>query len=216
MLRTGRRHRYAHPPCLPERRPPSRSGRTYTKAYVSALENGLAKPSMAALSYLTERLGTTPAALLANRSQAWHRLEADIHLAAGDWAPALDGYLALLDGAPDRTTRAEILLGTAEALCRLDRPADAIAPATEAAAAFETLGRAEDRTRAEYWLVTRNQVDNPDERGDPGDARSDPGRARGRPGLPGARPHRARDGRSPPGRGVRRSRLPRGGARADQ
>jgi transcriptional regulator with XRE-family HTH domain len=140
------------------------AGDRYTKAYVSALENGLAKPSMAALTYLTERLGTTPAALLADRTQAWHRLEADLHLAAGDWGSALDGYLGLLDGAPDRTGRAELLLGTAEALCRLDRPGDAIAPATEAAASFEALGRAEDRARAEYWLASaQNQVDNPDE-----------------------------------------------------
>ena len=29
----------------------------YTKAYVSALENGLIKPSMAALRFLAERLG---------------------------------------------------------------------------------------------------------------------------------------------------------------
>ena len=32
----------------------------YTKAYVSALENGLIKPSMAALRFLAVRLGTTP------------------------------------------------------------------------------------------------------------------------------------------------------------
>lgn len=140
------------------------AGDRYTKAYVSALENGLAKPSMAALAYLTERLGTTPAALLADRARTWHRLEADLHLASGNWAAALDGYLALLEAAPDRTSRAEILLGAAEALCRLDRPADAIGPASEAAAAFEALGRAEDRARAEYWLASAEyQVDNPDE-----------------------------------------------------
>jgi transcriptional regulator with XRE-family HTH domain len=140
------------------------AGERYTKAYVSALENGLAKPSMAALTYLTERLGTTPAGLLADRSQAWHRLEADLHLAAGEWALALDGYLLLFDGAADRSMRAEILLGTAESLCRLDRPGDAIAPASEAASAFDALGRQEDRARAEYWLASAEyQVDNPDE-----------------------------------------------------
>jgi len=140
------------------------AGERYTKAYVSALENGLAKPSMAALTFLTERLGTTPAALLANTSQAWSRLEADLHLAAGRWQDALDGYFSLLEGTPDRSMRAEILLGASEALCRTDRPADAIGPAAEAAAAFEALGRDEDKARAEYWLASaQNQVDNPDE-----------------------------------------------------
>ena len=33
------------------------AGDRYTKAYVSALEHGLAKPSMAALTFLSERLG---------------------------------------------------------------------------------------------------------------------------------------------------------------
>jgi len=140
------------------------AGERYTKAYVSALENGLAKPSMAALTFLTERLGTTPAALLADTSVAWSRLEADLALAAGQWQDALDGYMGLLDSTPDRSMRAEILLGAAEALCRLDRPADAISPASEASTAFETLGRDDDRARADYWLASaENQVDNPDE-----------------------------------------------------
>ena len=140
------------------------AGERYTKAYVSALENGLAKPSMAALTFLTERLGTTPAALLADTSVAWSRLEADLHLASADWQNALDAYIDLIDRSPDRGARAEILLGIAESLCRLDRPADAIGPASEAAAAFEALGRDEDRVRAEYWLASaEHQVDNADE-----------------------------------------------------
>src|SRR3990170_2622204 len=36
------------------------AGERYTKAYVSALENGLIRPSVAALDYLASRLGTTP------------------------------------------------------------------------------------------------------------------------------------------------------------
>ena len=140
------------------------AGERYTKAYVSALENGLAKPSMAALTFLTERLGTTPAALLADTSIAWSRLEADLHLASADWQAALDAYVDLLDSSPDRGARAEILLGIAESLCRLDQPADAIGPASEAATAFEALGRDEDRARAEYWLASaEHQVDNADE-----------------------------------------------------
>jgi tetratricopeptide (TPR) repeat protein len=138
------------------------AGERYTKAYVSALENGLAKPSMAALAYLTERLGTTPSALLSDPAQTWSRLEADLHLAAGDWRAALDDYLGLLSRTTDRGTRAELLIGAAEALCRLERPADAIEPASEAAATFEHLGRQDDRARAEYWLArARHEVDNP-------------------------------------------------------
>lgn len=42
------------------------AGDRYTKAYVSAIERGLAQPSLKALDYLARRLGTTCAALLAN------------------------------------------------------------------------------------------------------------------------------------------------------
>ena len=44
------------------------AGDRYTKAYVSALENGLIKPSMAALRFLAVRLGTTASDLLAAAS----------------------------------------------------------------------------------------------------------------------------------------------------
>ncbi len=42
----------------------------YTKAYVSALETGSAKPSMAALNFLAGRLGTTAAEILADPDPA--------------------------------------------------------------------------------------------------------------------------------------------------
>ncbi len=50
----------------------------YTKAYISALETGAAKPSMAALNFIAARLGTTAAELLANPDTTWNRLEADL------------------------------------------------------------------------------------------------------------------------------------------
>src|SRR3954465_10200689 len=56
------------------------AGDRYTKAYVSALELGHAKPSMAALDYLAPRLGTTPDRLLADDAGRWTRLDADLHL----------------------------------------------------------------------------------------------------------------------------------------
>ena len=44
------------------------AGDRYTKAYVSALELGHAKPSMAALDYLAPRLGTTSDQLIADHT----------------------------------------------------------------------------------------------------------------------------------------------------
>ena len=61
------------------------AGERYTKAYVSALENGLIRPSVKALDYLATRLGTTPGWLMASEAPTWTRLEADLELAAGNW-----------------------------------------------------------------------------------------------------------------------------------
>ena len=72
----------------------------YTKAYVSALENGLSKPSMAALNFFAERLQLPMERFLSDGEPAWTRLEADLRLASGDWAGAIDAYTALLDAGP--------------------------------------------------------------------------------------------------------------------
>src|SRR3990170_2780897 len=79
----------------------------YTPAYISALERGLAKPSMAALTFVAERLGTPVRDLLAGEDLGPNRLEADLLLATGDNPAALDRYQTLLDTASDRRTRAE-------------------------------------------------------------------------------------------------------------
>ncbi|HEY7737312.1 MAG TPA: helix-turn-helix domain-containing protein [Candidatus Limnocylindrales bacterium] len=140
------------------------AGDRYTKAYISALENGIARPSMVALDYLAPRLGTTAAEILADPGPAWARLEADIALASGRWTDAYDGYLALLESAEERGTRADLLAGMAETLCKLDRPSEAIGPASEAARTFAALGREADRARAEYTLASaENMQDNPEE-----------------------------------------------------
>ena len=92
----------------------------YTAAYISALERGLAKPSMAALTFLSERLGVSIPDLVAEERPAAGRLEADLLLASGKPQEALDRYDALLETAgEDRRNRAELLRGRAEALCRL-------------------------------------------------------------------------------------------------
>ena len=124
----------------------------YTSAYISALERGLAKPSMAALSFIAERLGLPVTDFLANDQPGPSRLEADIQLASGNWQEALDRYQSLLETATDRPARAEVLRGMAEALYRLDRGQEAIAPASESAELFSALGQPADAAWSKYWL----------------------------------------------------------------
>lgn len=130
------------------------AGERYTKAYISALEHGLAKPSMAALNYLAPRLGTSASALIADRDPAWERIEADLAMASGDWQGALDAYESMIEATTDRGLRADLQLGVAECLCRLNRAREAIRPATEAVEAFAALDRFADLPRAEYWLAS--------------------------------------------------------------
>lgn len=134
----------------------------YTAAYISALERGLAKPSMAALTFLSERLGVPVPDLVAEDRPASGRLEADLLMASGRVQEALDRYDALLDTAgDDRRQRADLLRGRAEGLCRLGRGTDAIRPAAEAAELFDGLGFAADSASARYWLATaHHRADN--------------------------------------------------------
>jgi tetratricopeptide (TPR) repeat protein len=129
------------------------AGERYTKAYVSALETGIARPSMVALSYLAERLSLPASHFLDEQNPTWSRLAVDMTLAAGDWEAAADGYASLLDLPLDELGRAEVLRGQAEALARLDRGKDAVAVAAEAARIFGSLGRISDEALARYWLA---------------------------------------------------------------
>src|SRR5688500_16909923 len=92
------------------------AGDRYTKAYISALEHGIAKPSMAALNYLAPRLGTSAAALLADVDPIWDRVQADLSLASADWATALDRYEILAERTTDKVGGAEIKVAIAECL----------------------------------------------------------------------------------------------------
>jgi transcriptional regulator with XRE-family HTH domain len=134
----------------------------YTAAYISALERGLAKPSMAALTFLSERLGVPIPDLVAEDRPAARRLEADLLMASGKVQEALDRYDGLLENAgDDRRQRADLLRGRAEALSRLGRAHDAIRPAAEAAEIFDGLGSAADAASARYWLATaHHRADN--------------------------------------------------------
>lgn len=129
------------------------AGDRYTKAYVSALETGIARPSMVALTYLCERLGLPASHFLDEQNPAWSRLQVDMHLAAGNWQDAADGYRILLDGSLDEAARAEVLRGLAEAEARLDHGREAIAAGSEAARLFVELGRPTDEALARYWMA---------------------------------------------------------------
>lgn len=136
----------------------------YTKAYVSALENGLIKPSMAALRFLAERLGTTASDLLSDTDSRWTRMEADLRLASGDWATAEDAYRTMLEAEPPPTERGRLLLGQAEALCRLGRPEQAVRVAAEADERLTSAKLTEAARQARYWLASaHHQSDNPTE-----------------------------------------------------
>lgn len=136
----------------------------YTKAYVSALENGLIKPSMAALRFLAERLGTTASDLLSDTDGRWTRMEADLRLASGDWATAADAYRSMLDREPPSTERGRLLLGLAEALCRLGRPEEAVRIAAEADERLTAAKLTDAARQARYWLASaHHQSDNPTE-----------------------------------------------------
>src|SRR4029079_11491090 len=62
----------------------------YTSAYISALERGLAKPSMAALTFLSERLGVSMRDLVAEEQPSASRLAAHLLLASGEYGAAVD------------------------------------------------------------------------------------------------------------------------------
>lgn len=126
----------------------------YTKAYVSALENGVVKPSMAALNFFAERLQVPIERLLAEGEHAWTRLEGDLRLSAGDWEQAVDAFSSLLEANPSEDVRAELLLGLAEGLSRLGRGHEAVGAASESAALFTSQGRHQESAWATYWQAS--------------------------------------------------------------
>src|SRR2546423_3572564 len=62
------------------------AGDRYTKAYISALETGQAKPSMAALNFIAGRLALPASHFVSDGASHWDRLAADVLLASGRWA----------------------------------------------------------------------------------------------------------------------------------
>jgi len=139
------------------------AGDRYTAAYISALELGLVRPSWAALTYLSGRLGLAMHDLVHEAQPGWDRLAPDLQLAAGDFQAAADGYTRLLQDASG-TDAAMIRSGRAEALARLGRARDAL---PDAAAAYEELTHAHQPVEAAYagyWLAyAHHQLNNTDE-----------------------------------------------------
>ena len=125
----------------------------YTKAYVSALENGLSRPSMAALTFFSERLGLSAERFLGDGPTGWARLEADLAAASRHWQEAADAYRTLLTTTDAPLQRAELLLGLSEALVGLDLGPEAVAAASEAVQVFASLGHPVRAARARYWLA---------------------------------------------------------------
>jgi tetratricopeptide (TPR) repeat protein len=140
------------------------AGDRYTKAYISALETGITRPSMVALNYVADRLGLPASHFLGDPHPTWTRLEVDMRLAAGDWNAAADGYRALVGSVTGDVARAEVLRGLAEAEARQDHGRETISAASEATRLFASLGRQSDEALARYWLaygtyLTDNEAD---------------------------------------------------------
>ena len=140
------------------------AGDRYTKAYVSALETGIARPSMVALRYLSERLGLPASHFIDEAHPAWTRLEVDMRLAQAIGRQPPTATETLLDDATDDAARVDLLRGLAEASARMDRGKEAVAAASEAARIYADAGREADAALARYWLAyglyqSDNEVD---------------------------------------------------------
>lgn len=129
------------------------AGDRYTASYISALEKGLTRASMAALEYLAERLGVPVDYFVRDEQPLWERMRADLLLASEDWQGAMDAYTSLLDARLSAVERALCLRGRAEAGCRLRRPAQAVSDASMAHEILVKAGMRTDAAYAAYWLA---------------------------------------------------------------
>lgn len=125
----------------------------YTKGYISSLETGQSKPSMAALTFIAGRLGVPVTQLLDPAPDRLRQLDVDVALASGRYEEAIAGYRALLAEDHEGRTRAKLLVGLAEALVCLDRPKEALAGASEAMHLFDAGGATSEAAIARYWLA---------------------------------------------------------------
>lgn len=134
------------------------AGERYTASYVSALEKGLTRASVAALDYLSGRLGLPTDHFLRDEGPMWDRLRADLLVASEDWRGADDAYTALLDRPLADVDRALVLRGRSEARCRMGRPDGAVQDAAAAHQLLVKAGRRTDAAVAAYWLAYANYL----------------------------------------------------------
>ena len=139
------------------------AGERYTKAYISALENGIAKPSMAALNYLAPRLGKTASQLLSDPSRhgpvSKPTSRSPLAIGRPRWT------------ATRRSSRRRRHAASALSSRRPRRDALPARPSGGGDSPCDRGGRhvcgthrEADRARAEYWLGSaHDQQDNPDE-----------------------------------------------------
>jgi transcriptional regulator with XRE-family HTH domain len=140
------------------------AGDRYTASYISALEKGLTRASMASLQFLSGRLGVSQDYFIRDERPRWERMHADLLLASEQWTEAVDAYTSLLDGDLSPVERALVLRGRAEAYSRIGRPGDALADASPAYLALVAAGRKDDAAYAAYWLAyAQYRLDNLDE-----------------------------------------------------
>ncbi len=140
------------------------AGDRYTASYISALEKGATRASMAALGYLAQRLNMPVDAFVRDELPAWERMEADLLLASAQYPAAVDAYTNLLDRPLPEVERALVLRGRAEAYCYLHRGGDALADASAARPILAGADRRMDAAYATYWLAYAHyQLDNTDE-----------------------------------------------------
>jgi transcriptional regulator with XRE-family HTH domain len=140
------------------------AGERYTASYVSALEKGLTRASMAALQYMSERLHVPADYFIRDERPRWERLNADLLLAAEQWTDAIDAYTSLLERDLPDVERALVRRGRAEGYCRIKRPGDALPDASAAYQVLVAAGRQADAAYAAYWLAYAHyRLDNLDE-----------------------------------------------------
>ncbi len=123
----------------------------YTKAYISALEQGHA-------SHRWRRSTSSPSGWGCPHPASWSRRSVGPagggpHAGIGRVARRIDRLPLAPRSARDRGVRAELSTGLAEALCRLEQGHEALAFAAEAVDLFRALGRHEDALTASYWLA---------------------------------------------------------------
>ena len=127
----------------------------FTRAYVSAIELGKARPAMKSLEFLADKLGKPVSFFVADEEADRRRLERNSRLARanqlvaeGNAHEAIELLEPLLVDAKAPSERADLQRGLGRALREAGRNGLAVAALTEAVQVFEALGNREQLARA--------------------------------------------------------------------